>query len=140
MTPILINGVNYSWSDISIVLYGRVIKGITEISYDRDQKKENNYGWGNEPVSRGYGNKEYSASLTLYRDEWLGIIALAPNGDPTELGMFDIPVVFGSSRVLAQTDILKACEFTKDAFKASQGEMKLLMTVPIIFAGISRLP
>lgn len=136
---VLVNGVNYSWGNISFVVFGRVIKGITEVSYDKDQKKENNYGAGTEPVSRGIGNAEYSASITIYRDEWLGIIALAPNQDPTQIPAFDIPVVFGGTRVVAQTDILQACEFTKDSLKATQGETKLLITVPIIIAGVQHL-
>ena len=136
---ILINGVNYSWADISFVLFGRIIKGITEISYQKNSKKENNYGQGSEPISRGYGNNEYTASFTIYRDEWLGVIALAPSLDPTLIPLFDIPIVFGSSRVSSQTDVLRGCEFIEDSFKASQGEQKLLIQIPLIIAGISHL-
>lgn len=136
---VLVNGVNYSWAHISFVVFGRVIKGITEIAYDKDRKKENSYGGGDEPISRGYGNVEYTASITLFRDEWLGIIAVSPNNDPTQIPAFDIPVVFGGSRITAQTDVLQACEFTKDSMKAAQGETKLLVTIPLLIAGVKHL-
>ena len=51
-TP-LINGVNYSWSNIKFNLFGVPVVGITEINYTRKQNKENQYGAGVEPVSRG---------------------------------------------------------------------------------------
>lgn len=133
---VLVNGVNYAWGNISFVVFGRIIKGITEVSYDKDRKKENNYGWQSEPISRGYGNVEYTASITLYREELLGLIDIAPDGDITKLPAFDIPVVFGGDRVNVQTDYLRAAEFTKDALKATQGDLKLLVTLPLIIAGV----
>jgi hypothetical protein len=49
-TP-LINGINYSWANITVVLFGVPVVGILKIDYKRKQKKENNYGFGSEPVS-----------------------------------------------------------------------------------------
>ena len=53
-TP-LINGVNYSWANISVILFGQPVIGIVSIMYKAKQEKKNNYGSGTEPVSRGYG-------------------------------------------------------------------------------------
>ena len=50
---VLVNGVNYSWGNISVVLFGTPVVGILSIEYKRKQKKENNYGAGFEPISRG---------------------------------------------------------------------------------------
>ena len=99
MSNPLINGVNYSWANVKLVLFGVPVVGITQIEYKRKQKKENNYGFGLEPVSRGYGNKEYEGKITLYRDEWNAIIAAAPNRDPLDIPWFDIQVSFAGSRV-----------------------------------------
>ena len=49
-TP-LINGVNYSWSNVKVNIFGVPMVGITDIEYDITQKKENNYGSGTNPVS-----------------------------------------------------------------------------------------
>ena len=63
----LINGVTYSWSNVKLVLFGVPVIGITQIEYKRKQNKENNYGMGTDPISRGYGNKEYEGKINFSR-------------------------------------------------------------------------
>lgn len=137
-TP-LINGINYSWAGIKLVLFGVPVVGITKISYNAKQKKENNYGAGTEPVSRGYGNTEYEASIELYMDEWKRIIAASPNRNPLAIPPFDIQVLYGSNAIAPdQIDVLKSCEFLENPLDASQGDTKLMVTIPLIIAGIER--
>jgi hypothetical protein len=100
----LINGVNYSWSNIKFNLFGVPVVGITEINYTRKQAKENQYGAGVEPVSRGYGNVEYEADITLFLDEWRRIIAAAPSKDPLLIKPFPIQVLFGDSALSFRQD------------------------------------
>lgn len=137
VTP-LINGINYSWANITCVLFGVPVVGITKISYNRKQKKENNYGYGPHPIGRGYGNYEPEGSLELYVDEWKRIIAASPDRDPLKIAPFDIQVVFGGSRVSADKDVLRSVEFMEDPLSASQGDTKLLVTIPLIIASIER--
>lgn len=136
MSNPLINGVNYSWANVKLVLFGVPVVGITQIEYKRKQKKENNYGFGIDPVSRGYGNKEYEGKITLYRDEWNAIIAAAPNRDPLDIPWFDIQVSFAGSRVQPVLDVLKACEFMEDPFTVAQGDTKILVEIPLIIGSI----
>jgi len=137
-TP-LVNGINYSWASIKVVLFGVPVVGITKISYNAKQKKENNYGAGTEPVSRGYGNTEYEASIELYMDEWKRIIAASPNRNPLAIPPFDIQVLYGSNAIAPdQIDVLKSCEFLENPLDASQGDTKLMVTIPLIIAGIER--
>jgi len=136
MSNPLINGVNYSWANVKLVLFGVPVVGITNIEYKRKQKKENNYGFGIDPVSRGYGNKEYEGKITLYRDEWNAIIAAAPNRDPLDIPWFDIQVSFAGSRVQPVLDVLKACEFMEDPFTVAQGDTKILVEIPLIIGSI----
>jgi len=128
----LINGVNYSWSNVSLVLFGVPVIGITKIEYTRKQKKDNNYGFGVDPISRGYGNKEYEGKITLYRDEWNKIITSAPSRDPLDIDFFDIQVSFSGTRVAPSLDVLRACEFLEDPFTVSQGDTKIMVEIPII--------
>jgi hypothetical protein len=132
----LINGVNYSWANVTMTIYGVPVVGITKIEYKKKQKKEPNYGMGQDPISYGYGNNEYEAKITLYTDEWRKIIAAAPNNDPLQAPFSDIIVSFGGSRVTAKTDVLQAAEFMEDPFTISQGETKSMVDLPIIIAGI----
>ena len=139
MSVVLRNGINYSWGDIKLVLFGRVVTGNTQISYKKSQTKENNYGAGEEPVSRGYGNVEYEASIELYVDEWRSIkaSAQAAGSDVLSLPPFDIQVIYGNSRTQRLgTDVLQQCEFLEDPFEGSQNDTKMLVTIPLIIAGI----
>jgi hypothetical protein len=136
-TP-LINGINYSWANVSVVLFGTPVIGILAINYKAKQNKENNYGAGIEPVSRGYGNKEYEGSIELYTDTWKGIIAASPNRDPLQIPPFDIPVVFGGTGVLTSKDVLRAVEFMENPLDAKSGDTKLIVTIPLIIAAIER--
>ena len=133
---VLINGINYSWASVRLVLFGVPVTGVTKIEYKAKQAKSNNYGVGIEPVSRGYGNKEYEGSIELYLDQWKAIQLAAPNGNPTNIAPFSIQVVFGGNRTTAATDVLTMVEFLEDPMTASQGDMMLKVTIPLIIGGI----
>lgn len=136
-TPI-INGINYSWANITFTLFGVPVVGITKIEYKRKQKKENNYGAGSQPVSRGYGNFEYEGSIEMYTDEWKRIIAAAPGRDPLMIAPFDIQVTYAGRGLAAEKDELKSVEFMEDPLSANQGDTKLMVTIPLIIALINR--
>lgn len=137
-TP-LINGISYHWAVIRFVLFGQIVVGITKISFKSKQDKKNNYGMGNKPVSRAYGNYEYEASIEIYQEEWQRVIAAAPMRDPLAIAPFDIQVLYGSNSIAPENKaILKACEFMENPFEASQGDTKLMATIPLILADIER--
>jgi hypothetical protein len=134
----LINGINYSWSNISVILFGKPVVGILSVEYKRKQKKENNYGAGSEPVSRGYGMKEYEGSIELYTDTWKAIIAAAPNRNPLDISAFDISVTFSGDKVITTRDVLRAVEFLEDPLESKTGDTKLTVKIPLIIGAISR--
>lgn len=136
--PILINGISFSWSTIKFAPFGVPIIGITKIDYKRKQKKENNYGQGNQPISRGYGNYEYEGSIELYLEEWKSIIAASPGNDPLAIPWFDIPVIYGNTIAVTTTDTLRAVEFLEDPFSGTQNDGKLMVTIPLIIGAIDR--
>jgi len=138
MTP-LINGVNYSWGNIKLILFGVPVVGIVKISYKTKQKKENQYGAGYEPVSRGYGNKEYEGSISIYQDELKRIISQAPNNDLLSIPPFDIQVLYESGLgTFLTVDTLKLCEFMEDSLDASQDDTKLIVDLPLVIGKILR--
>jgi len=134
----LINGVNYSWSSIQVVLFGVPVQGIVSIEYKKKQAKTNNYGAGKKPVSRGYGREEYDGSIEIYTDEWKKIIAASPNRNPLEISWFDIPVLYGNSLADATSDTLLAVEFMEDPFSAKEGDTKLTVKIPLIIGDIKK--
>jgi hypothetical protein len=137
MTP-LINGVAYSWATIQFNLFGNPVAGIVNIEFKRKQAKTNNYGAGVEPVSRGYGKKEYEGSIEIYLDEWKKVIAASPNNDPLSIPFFDIPITYGNSIADATQDVLRAVEFMDDPFNAKEGDTKLTVKLALIIGQIDR--
>lgn len=135
-TP-LINGINYSWADITFVLFGVTVSGITKISYKAKQKKDNNYGAGYQPISRAYGNIEYECSIELYKDELNNIISSAPNKNILEIPPFDCQVSYEKKDGTIVTDVLHSCEFTEDSVDVSQGDTKISVSLPFVIAGIT---
>jgi hypothetical protein len=136
-TP-LINGVSYGWGNIQLVLFGVPVVGITKIDYKSKQNKENLYGAGYKPVSRGYGKYEYEGSIEIYTEEWKRIIAAAPNKDPLSIAPFDIEVVFAGNRVAPDKDSLKMCEFLENPLSSSEGDTSIKVSIPLIIGDIVR--
>lgn len=135
-TP-LINGVEPSWADLVVNIAGNPVVGITKIDYSDDQVKENIYGAGQTPVSRGYGNITSSGSITLLRSEVEAIRDAAPNGRLGDIAPFDIVVnhiPLNGGRII--THRLLSCEFTKDANSLSQGDVKNETEFPLIIGEI----
>lgn len=136
-TP-LINGTNYSWSNISVNPFGTPLTGIVSIDYDMEQQKDDNYGAGVDPVSRGYGQNKYTASMEVYLDEWKAFIAAAPQRNPLLIPPFDIPVTFQGDGVLTERDVLRACEFKNNPMNAKAGDTKIIVKINLAIAGITR--
>lgn len=138
MAVILIQGVSYSASNFNNIAFGVPVIGITALSYTRKQVKENNYGLGIEPISRGYAQASYEGSITVYREWWQSVINAAPNKDPLSIPAFDWTINYGNLNQPLIIETLQAFEFLEDGVKVSAGDTKLLMDIPVIFAGIKR--
>lgn len=140
MSLVLVNGVQYSWGSVKMLINSQPVVGITRIEYKTTQRKENIYGVGRQPIGRGYGNFEYSGSIELYLEEWKAICNGSPNGDPLQAGAFDITVQYAEAgtAVIPFTDTLNNCEFLENPLTSSQGDTSIRVTIPILIAGITR--
>lgn len=138
MGLLLPDGVNYSWRDIVLTAFSRPFLGITDIEYDRDQVKKLEYGAGSEPYGMGFGNADYKGAIEIFQEELKNLIAIAPARDILLIPFFTIKVTYGNTSQAVTTDTLLYCQFTKDAFKASQGNTSLKIKLPIVFAGLKR--
>jgi hypothetical protein len=121
----LINGVEYGWCDIQVMLLGRRLEGITEVSYETKKAKKNVYGRGTKVISRGRGNEEPTASITLTGKEMDALERALPKGKKiTDISPFKIVVAYapedGSN--LVRKDELLDCEFTNQPKGAKQGD------------------
>lgn len=138
MPQVLINGQSYGWSSISVKFLGRLVEGITAISYTTTREKTNNNGRGGVPVSRGRGSKTYEASMTLEMKEVRAIIASLPKGkDLTDIAPFEVVVSYIDAANLLVQDTLHNFEFTTHPQTAAEGDASILIELPGIISGIS---
>lgn len=138
--PILINGVSYHWADIQLSIAGSVpIAGITEINYGFTRKVENVYGAGSEPVTRGYGNKEYTASITMKLEEVQNLVNVASGGDITLIPTFNITVAWLDDELVTITNILRNCKFTNFDIKTKQNDTSTDITLNLVYAGLQQI-
>lgn len=117
-----INGVQYSWASISMNILGRTVTGVTAISYGDDQNKENIYGAGSQPIARGRGNIEPTASITLMQFEVEGIEDAVIPGRIQDIPPFDITVQYMDANGDVRTNIIRNAEFKNNGRDHSQGD------------------
>lgn len=136
MNNVLINGVNYAWTNLTWMWFTLPLVGIKSISYEATQKTELNYGAGVYPISESVGNYEYKGEIEVYLDEWNKIIQAAPGKDPMQIPRSDFQVVYGGSRVLAKADILQQVKFTNDPVQVKQNDGSIIVKLTLSIAGI----
>lgn len=128
-----INNVAYSWAMIeltSAALTGSanpnptILQGVTGIKWNIKRNIQANYGLGGEPVNRGFGNREYTASITMDYNTQVQLRALM--GSLMALGEFDLVISFanelGTDDWTTETVTLKGCLFNEDGMEASQDD------------------
>lgn len=135
----LINGIEAGWSSVKLNILGASPNGVTAVNYEEKQEKKDNYGAGDKPVSRGYGNKEYSGSITLTSKEVDVIQAqLAKGQSIVDIEPFDIQVVYqpkGSKTFVRHT--LLACEFMNNGRDVKQGDTVIEVKLDLIIGDIN---
>ena len=121
----MINGVQHSWATIQALIEGVITTGYVAVSYEDKQDIQNIYGAGQNPVGRGYGRIESTASITLLRDEIESIRKSSPTGRLQDIAPFDIVIAFlpiGGATIA--NHVIKNCQFTDDGMEAKEGDTK----------------
>lgn len=135
-TP-LINGVRHSWASIRCQILGRTVTGITKITYEDTEEKSNNYGAGKMPVSRGVGNYEATASVTLHAYEVAAIQrSLGVGKRLQDIAPFDITVSYLNDSDTVENHVLRNVEFTNNKRDISQGDTVIEVELELILSHI----
>lgn len=134
----IINNVAYSWSMIQIEfdldsgLDSKILSGVSSIKWNIKRNVKTNYGLGGEPVNRGFGNKEYTASITLdyNAQSQLRAIVLESGGSSLmDLGEFNIIVSWtndmGAGVFVDETVTLEGCMFTEEGLEVNQDDTNI---------------
>lgn len=132
----IVNNVAYSWSMIELTSAGLtgsananpvILQGVSGIKWNIKKNVKTNYGLGGEPVNRGFGNREYTASITMDYNTQVQLRAL--KGTLLNLGEFDLIVSFanelGTDDWTTETVTLKGCLFTEDGMEANQDDTNI---------------
>ncbi|MBQ7899358.1 MAG: hypothetical protein IJ307_05845 [Bacteroidales bacterium] len=128
----------YEWSDVNIVVAGRLVTGIRGVSYTSSQEKEALYAKGNKPHAIQRGNKSYSGNIRLLQSE-LEALELAAGGDALNAS-FNIIVAYGnpSRGDMVSTDLLKGCEITEIPKTLNQNDKFMEVELPFIMLDVVR--
>ena len=122
-TP-LINGQAYDYTQIAVTILGVPVASVTAVNYTQEQEKVNNFGAGSNPVSRGHGTINTSASFTIGMNDIEAIRDAAVNGSLLGIPSFDITVTYLNAQKVV-THVVKNCEFLTDGVEAAQGDTNI---------------
>lgn len=137
---ILINGRTYSWADITVVILGRKVQGITAISWNQAQEKTNNFGQGNRATSRSRGNRTANASITLSLKEIVAIEnSLPPGFDILDIKDFPVVVSYNNDQNQFVSYQLQHAEFLEFGTDNSQGDAIVEKPLPLIISQVKRI-
>ena len=128
----LINGVEYSWGDITATVGGVPVIGITEIEYSDDQVVENHSGAGRYPVSRSKGRVTPTAKITVAMGEVIGWQAKSPTGRLQDLAPFPIVVAYIPEDGQIVIDKVMNCQFKKNTRTWKEGDTRQLVDLELV--------
>lgn len=134
---VVINGRQYEWADISLLLGGRDVVGARGIKYGEKQETEAIYGKGNQPLSIQRGNRSYEGEITLLQSELETLLVLAKQqtGRSSLLGLnLNAVVCYGNPLKgdVMITDRLYGIHFTEVEKAMSQGDKNMEITLPFV--------
>lgn len=137
----MINGRQYEFADISLVLGGRDVCGLRGIKYSEKQEKEALYGKGNKPLSVQKGNFSYEGEISLTQSELetLKTLARKQTGRSSIMSLnLNAVVCYGNPLKgdIMITDRIYGIQFTEDAKELKQGDKYMEVTLPFICTDI----
>ncbi len=103
------------------------LEGVSGIKWNKARKIESNYGMGGKPVSRGFGNLTYTASITMDYATQQALRSI--HGSLMDIGEFDLIVSFANPMAsddwTTTTVTLKGCIFSEDGMESSQDDTNI---------------
>lgn len=137
MTIINKFGKMQGWNDITINMLGRDLEGVTELSYNDSQKKENVYGAGKFPIGRSRGNYEAKASITILKEEIDALkLSLGFASTIRDIAPFDIVVQYETDLGVFNKDRIINCEFMGDGVDVKQNDGSIATKYELIVSHI----
>lgn len=137
MSKVLINGTEYSWSQIKLNILGNQVIGVTKITYKEEEEMEDNFGAGNRPVSRSYGKITSEASIEMYASEIEAIQQAVPTGRLQDIPEFDIVVSYQPKLGRIVNHTLHNVRFKNNGRESDTDTMAIKQELELIVSHIS---
>jgi hypothetical protein len=134
--PPLVNGKSYEHADIVVGCLGQALTTVRLLDYGESQEMKNEYGSGNSPVSRTYGNRIPTAKMTILMEELELFQSVAPLGQIQRIPEFDISINFVDSTLVPRTHVIKNCRFMNNKRVVNQGDGAIECELEIICSNI----
>ena len=103
------------------------LEGVSGIKWSKKRKIESNYGMGGKPVSRGFGNITYTASITM--DYATQQMLHSVYSSLMDIGEFDLIIFFANPMAsddwTTTTVTLKGCIFAEDSLESQQDDTNI---------------
>lgn len=130
---IYINNKEYAWGDITVVIFGRPLVGITGIEYKPKKAKEAKHGRGCNPKSIQHGRREYEGSLTIMQSELIALNQAARSkGYKDVLDVdFDIVVTYEAGLVVT-VDKVCCASITDFNSGMKEGDAQAEISLPFV--------
>lgn len=132
-----INGREYEWADISVIVGGVSIAGFRAVSYKREREKEAMFAKGRKAHSIQSGNESVTGSITFTQSQ-LEALEVAVGGNLLTAKV-DIVVAYGAelnatsvASAAISTDIIVGAEFTEYEKGMSQGDKFMEIPMPFL--------
>ena len=132
----------FAWKNITVIIEGRPIAGITDIEYDTEKELEEIYGAGDSPQFIGEGNKKYSGTIELLQNDYEALVEEAKKrgGDDvtdleTSITIAYIPQGLANLPKMV-VDRVSGVKFSSDGKKMAQGDRFAKMSMPFVCLGI----
>ena len=129
----VINGRQYEFADLTLILGGRDVTGFRGAEYGRKQEKELFYGKGNKPLSIQKGNISYEGTLTVSQSE-LETLRLLGKGSILNLNLNAV-LCYGNPAKgdMMIVDKLSGIQFTEEKKSIKQGDKFMDVQLPFIY-------
>lgn len=128
----IINGREYEFADLTLILAGRDVTGFRGIKYSTKQEKEPVYGKGNNALSIQKGNKSHDGEITLTQSEYETLVLLG-GGSVLNLNLNAV-LAYGnpSAGDTLIYDAIYGIQFTEESKEFKQGDKFAEIKLPFL--------
>lgn len=134
------NSKEYSYSNVSVNILGRTVRGLLGVKYAIKADKSYLHGRGANPLSIQSGNKTYEGEIILTQSEVEAMVlatkAADPTNDLTDVA-FDIVVSYGEGTRVT-TDVILGAEISEYEKGMKQGDKHMEVSLKFMAIGINQ--